>query len=532
MNVERVKYDARVFQIVENHVKLGGKPIDFHDYAPFKEIYQSYGHKLITLAGRQVGKTVQLAAKIAARSALSPNNQGLYVSPLESQAKTFSKTKLKPIISGSPFFRELFLGKGADDAVFFKRTKFGSYIELSYASTKDGDPGRIRGKSADDLYLDEIQDIDLDALAVIEEVTTASYDPQITYAGTAKGTDNTAGVLWDRSSKMEFIVPCGSCGKWNILGVSNISKKGLVCSKTTCRKPLYVQQGSWSPTNAEGKIIGFRIPQICLPFHNRPRKWAAIWEKYTEYSEEKFSQEVLGLPTGKGSRVITIEELKALCTAPRMREYPAPEQKKYLSFYLGIDWSGNGLLQKSRTAVVVLGLKRNGDIDLVYGKIYPQIDYTEVVADIIKIGHLWSVSMIGADAGMGAMQNAELAKEFGSNRFWAFQYMASRVPYKPNGEARICDLNKKMAIDSVMMMFKNKFMYKRSGGVSRPLLFNFPPEEESFHFFQDILAEFTEETQAGNMRWTHNPMVPDDTLHAIVFGIYGMMLQKGNVKFL
>ncbi len=55
--------------------------------------------------------------------------------------------------------------------------------------------------------------------------------------------------------------------------------------------------------------------------------------------------------------------------------------------------------------------------------------------------------------------------------------------------------------------------------------------EKFIPFIDDILAEFTEETKRGTKIWTHNPMKPDDTLHALVFGMYAYMYYREAVTF-
>ena len=79
---------------------------------------------------------------------------------------------------------------------------------------------------------------------------------------------------------------------------------------------------------------------------------------------------------------------------------------------------------------------------------------------------------------------------------------------------------------SLIKKFKSN---KLTGG--RTLEIILPDYEEFIPFIDDILAEFTEETKRDTKIWTHNPMKPDDTLHALVFGMYAYMHYREAVTF-
>lgn len=523
--------DQRVSDFIDKQVCIDGVKMDFEQYDAFRLPYEVDERKMLVTAGRQVGKTVFLAAKIATKSLIRHPNRSLYVAPLESQTKSFSKTKLQKVIDDTKPLKALFTGRDAQNDVFFKKNILGSYVELTYASITGMDPIRVRGKSADDLYIDEAQDIDYDILPAIEEVTTSSKDPVITYAGTAKSIENTTGVIWDKSTKMERMIHCKHCNKWNILDYRNISKEGLVCNNMNCRRPIYVRDAEWMMTgDKDATYVAFRVPQICLPFHNTEKKWKEVWIKYQDYSPDKFNQEVLGIPSGAAERFLTLERMKELCTGGKMTYTPSKEwMSGYHGFFMGIDWTGDGVLIKSRTAAVVIGHRKDGKMEMVWGKIFPPGNTNTQAAELVKTAQLFQCAVVGADAGMGMIQNADMMEALGYNRFRQIQYVASNDGFSYEIERNMIRLGKTQAIDTIMSMLVGKFSPKLNGG--RRLNFIMPEYDDVRFFVSDILAEFEQETNQGKKIWTHSSMKPDDTLHAIVFGMYAYMHHRNMVSF-
>ena len=539
---QKIPVNPIVSKFVEDNIYIEGRRIDLQLYEPMRFVYNLAPKELTIIAGRQIGKSVYLGSKCATKSIIKPNNRILYVEPLESQVKTWSKTKLQKIIDDSPRVKRFFPRK--DNNVFFKQNTLGSYIELTFASMASSEPARVRGKSADDLFIDETQDIVPDALPVIKETTTSSLQPSITYTGTAKSEDNLTGVLWKNSTQIERVYKCPSCGRYNIIERANIGEHGLICKY--CKKPLSQEMSKFAIVNTNGDFekVAIRLPQVIMPIHQTANKWKDIYDKFLTYSPDKFNQEVLGIPTGSGHRFLTWDQLRSLCEEGRSfaRGYQDDFQAKYRGrIFMGIDWSGEGLNDevKSRTAILVMGHRIDGDIDVLYGEIIPPGDPDGTLNRVKQIAYGFRIMSIGADAGMGAYQNAILAKEFGINKMMQLRYVSSRT--KPfgiqNKYAGIMSLDKTSAIDTIMGILKNDFPYPplKQTAINRnsPLKIKWPKFAESKPFFDDIMAEFSQETKSGNKIWTHSPDSPDDSLHALVFGFFAYVARvtNGNPMF-
>jgi hypothetical protein len=527
-----MRLDKRISFFIEKWVRMDGEKLDFNAYDAFRLPYEADERKMLLTAGRQVGKTVYLASKLAAKSVVRAPNRALYVAPLEAQTKSFSKTKFQVVIDNTPEIKATYTGKESQNDVFFKKNVLGSYTELTYASVTGMDPVRVRGKSADDLYIDEAQDIDYDILPAIEEVTTSSKDPIVTYAGTAKSLENTTGVIWENSTKMERMIYCHACRKWNILDRRNISKEGLVCNNMSCRKRIHTSDAKWMMTgDRTANYVAFRIPQVALPFHNEEKKWAAVWNKYQTYAPESFNQEVLGIPSGAADRFLTMDMLKKLCVGGKMVHTPSKEwMNGYHSFFMGIDWTGDGVLIKSRTAAVVIGHRKDGKFEMVWGQIFPPGSANQQAEELTKVARLFQCKVVGADAGMGMIQNADMMQALGMNRFRQIMYVAGSKGFDFDFERNMIKLHKTQAIDTIMSMLTGRF---RPQNLTRGkvLEFIFPEFDDSRMFLEDILAEFEQENKLGTKMWTHSSIKPDDTLHAIVFAMYAYMHHKAMVTF-
>ena len=95
-----------------------------------------------------------------------------------------------------------------------KRFANGSLIHFRSAHLS---PDRVRGITADQLAIDEIQDILADHIPVIlETISHSNYKYQI-YAGTPKTYENTLQQQWEKTTQCEFLIKCDGCNKYNFI---------------------------------------------------------------------------------------------------------------------------------------------------------------------------------------------------------------------------------------------------------------------------------------------------------------------------
>lgn len=491
-------------EFAEAVIQLDGRPFSLDDFPFYRSIYDLQYQIILMMCGRQVAKSTSICNRSVSNSATIPFWKTLYVAPSQDAAQVFSTSRLDPTIKLTPQLAAL-TPPGVPLNVYHKRFLNGSEIRLGYAKD-NGD--RIRGRSADEVLWDEIQDIALQAVAPVvnESAANSNYGYEF-YAGTPKSMENGIQILWEDSTQDEWIIPCVGCGSWNaIMSDAHIGKRGIVCAK--CKRPINARAGQWHSMNPGAKIKGYHISQFILPLNSEmPSRWQRLLRKYETYEESKFKNEVLGISDARGTRLLSIDDLRRGCQDYTLIENPtAWDLPSGGVTVAGVDWSGGGsATYTSRSALWIANYSPTGKVTTLYFKIYPTRNPVEDVRDIAQRCRAWGVQRIVGDAGVGAVANAYLAELYGEERVSQAQYGAFSKGIAWNGRDRF-NVDKTSAIDTVMKQM-------RDGA------YVFPREDLCTEVFADILAEYEETTNqgAGRRVWRHVPKVPDDALHAAVF---------------
>ena len=187
-------------------------------------------------------------------------------------------------------------GGNAGHTIYHNGKKFVTHSDITFRyAFLHAD--RVRGISADMLLLDEIQDVLTEVIPVIEEALSHSPYKILRYSGTPKSLDNTISYYWNRfSTKNEWVVPCDGCNNWNVLGLKNIGKTGLICSK--CGKAISTrhERAQWASMRSpewiknppvSNPFEGYRIPQVMCPWVS----WEDILDKRKRYTKAQFFNE-------------------------------------------------------------------------------------------------------------------------------------------------------------------------------------------------------------------------------------------------
>ncbi len=448
-----------------------------------------------------------------------PHFRTLYVAPTMNQSSLFSSTKLQPVINGSPIFRKHFVTPSLPMAAWQKHLTNGSIIALSYASD---DPDRVRGYSADAVVYDEIQDILFDAVVpVITECTGASDYGWVMYFGTPKSVENTIEVLWQQSTQNEWVMRCSGCNNWNYVdSTDSIGKRGIICVR--CGNYLNPRAGRWHQLKPGAPIEGFHIPQLIMTSNNEvDARWERILYKYRTYSEHRFKNEVLGVSDSVGTRMVSLDDLYALCRDFVFQMPPSPDlMQDVLWTVAGVDWSGGGAAGlNSRTVLHIWGRLPDGRLKTVFYKVFPVANAMQDVRDIVDICRTFNCVLVAGDAGGGAVANAALAEELGKHRVVQLQYGASSKMIAWNGKDRYL-VDRTAAIDSMMLN------YKRAAVL-------FSHRHQMQDAFDDIMSVYEEVTRGvtGRKIWNRSPQTPDDSLHAQVFGWLAAEIASHKVQF-
>lgn len=515
----------RPSDVAQRLLHLEGKPYSLTNYPMFVDIFNSPASRRLMMSGRQVSKTVTLAADMASEAAITPYLPIMYANASANQTSSFSKSKLDHFLLHSPaIYHTLMSGKDVINNTLHKRFKNMSEIQMSYFSDS---ADRVRGRSAHRFCLDEVQDILYDAVIDAEECLSAAPDPRFMYAGTSKTVISTLAFFWSLSTKKEWILKCPSCGKWNIPGRENIQRQGLSCKN--CGGFLDTHAGRWHSFAEAGKeplYDGYHIPQIILPLHcGNPEKWAKVIEKMETYPDYKFNNEVLGIASGEGESPVTEELLHSVCVPSIIMEESKTTRNSTGATYLaaGIDWGGGGMAGTSRTTLAIYAVyPERKEFIKIFGKIYEAGEPTKHVESIAFYLNRFQVHMAFGDAGGGNFAMSQLRSLVPGTRVVAVQYAETRAPFSWNESSGSYTVNRTTMIDGLLTDMK-------LGRVKTMRWEDFSQFADDFRALKvEIIGE---EQGKGRRVWRRYPTKPDDCVHSMVFGWFACRILSGLLDF-
>lgn len=499
----------------------------------YRAVYNGRYKSTLLKTGRQVAKSTSLANFIITESVAIPFFKSYYVSPTKEQTVLFSNTRVGKTLSYSPLVRKHFQSPEHADRVLHRSYTNGSENGFTYASDN---ADRARGFSSDRVCYDEFQDMLFDEVVPVINATMKGSKYRFeTYAGTPKTMEASIEYLWEHSTQSEWVMKCSGCGKYNfVVSVKSLGKHGPIC--LNCGKVLNPREGFWvdmrKSTGGEALVKGFHIPQPIMPSNipscytdpedqeQAQSKWDDILRDMELYSEAKFKNEVLGLSDSIGQRLISLEELEALCVGGPLSDLPDPRGniQGITQLVAGVDWSGGGASGVSRTVLWIWGWSpRERRLRTVYYKIFAGSNPVHTVEEIAALCNRFGVSLVMGDAGEGHLANATLREKLGRHRVTSARYAMQAKPIVWNG-VDLYMLDRTTVIDNYMMRLKRKEV-------------TFPALQDTREPIRDILNVYEEVTTSGRKVWRHAPKQPDDCLHAQIYGWIAWKIVSGDLNF-
>ncbi len=378
-----------------------------YQFAPMYNTIQA--PNTVWMCGRQLGKSYGLCSSSGLRSALIPSYHQLIVQPRADQIQRLNSTVYQPLLRSCPIQSE-FISNPELAKLALKTYNNGSLVYLDHMLVS---ADRIRGVSgAASFHADEVQDIEYEYLTIAKETMSASLFWGFSiYTGTPKTTDTTLALLWELSSKSEWVMRCAHCGFFNIPNPEHhllkmIGKKGPICAK--CGGSIYPNNGGWVAALPDkmATFPGYHISQTIHPLHMlNETKWSRLLDKVENYRTLELYNEVFGWPYDAATSPLTLSDLqkatyKSVDAKGKQIKIQKPSDiekvmDQYSYITVGVDWSGGSLISDSYTSYAVLGLRKGSDvIDILFGKrIAKGASPTDEANEILS----W-VSGTGADA--------------------------------------------------------------------------------------------------------------------------------------
>lgn len=506
--------------------KVKGQPFSLNGREQFSVLFsEEMVRELIVMSGRQLGKSMSLSRSELYDAMCIPNFQRLYIAPLQEQARIYSDLYVSEAIKSSPLAEKL---QQSDmygvlsDAKIIKSTGHqsfanGSGIMLTYAKSS---ADRVRGRFADAIDFDEVQDQSPDVVPIVQESLTASGYGCSRYTGTAKVTENFIEAKWQKSSMCEWVMKCQHCGYYNIPNLDGrvlemIQADGMHCLH--CGRRLDVSVGQWVAAYPDRMktFRGYHIPQVVCPFIvDNKNNWDKLLHKLMNGVLATFIQENLGISYSVGQRLLTMQHIRRQCVLPSTKTLQDEIKRnpgRYSFIVAGIDWGGAELT--SFTVITVIGIRANGRIDVLWARRYRGFDPDEQMLDIARICRFYNVTAVAADAGMGLDKNQILSKRFGLP-IVQMQYTRQLKLFGRNqsrGRTNVVQcwtIDKVMALDVLFLAIRNRRI--------------FFPKEESFvsTYTPDLLSPYETTTEVGGLThrlYLRSEAQPDDFCHALCF---------------
>ena len=344
------------------------------------------GKPVVIKKGRQVGATVMAAALdlFFTNSGLftSPNIRVIHLFPALGQVKKFSQDKLETLIrtAKNDFVNTNKLEtSNAVDNLTMKQFKTGTLWIDSLGA--DGD--RIRGMTADCVFMDEVQDMYGHAIGNATKILTAAkYGPtgqgvQV-YFGTPKDKSSYFSTIWDMSDQRYYHLGCINCKKtypfylpnddrWKSIWLyENIIQCPLCGTKQ--KKVEAIEHGTWAPSKNgdDAEFVGFHLNQLYIPYFTKENIEKLMPENNPSQTERIWYNEVVGEFYSGAGMPLTKHDIYNNCRDPE-REFAKSINANEKTVYLGVDWGGkdddpNSRGGQSFSCVVVLSAQPDGTL--------------------------------------------------------------------------------------------------------------------------------------------------------------------------
>jgi hypothetical protein len=510
--------------LVPTSISFQGRPLDIlHKRPMFSPMFRKNRSALrdVFICGRQIGKTVSISSSILMHCWWRNYFRMLYVAPMSIYTTRLHSMFMQPMIQGKlmPWpISDNTCTNNVNEKSFITGSRF---VGISCYNNAQN----ALGLSVDWALFDETQDLNSDFIPQIREVVGTSEYRYESYFGTARGVDNTLTTLYEASTQNVWTMPCSSCKHENTPTLAGnvldmIQLKGICCVK--CGKVIDVERGEWrrlfeyDPVRRNTE--GYHVPQIIIKDRIDPhtRYIDTIYNKLhgsNAYSESRFLQEVLGIPTSQGGVPITQQDIIEASTLD-VEKGGSNSTAFYQRVAGGVDWGGAEIV--SFTVGVLVGYN-SGYFDCFAASRptgIPDEQRHYVVGDFLREHSNKRVEIIGADAGfVGSVQNPNLG-QYLNVPVASIAYGTTKKFFNPQ-------TNNHFTVDRTTLIYIVITLIKMKR-------IRFPKGAWFEQYTRDLLAIFTEDnvnTHGSTIRrYSRYKDRPDDFLHALGYAIFMVSL--------
>ena len=547
-----------------------GNPWRLKEMPFFVPIYDGQTDRLVLLTSRQSTKTTYLRNVSALRAMDVRGNSALYIAPTNTQVGDFSRKKLDRIFDYTPELKAAFVSKHNAWNVLLKEFNTRSTITLRSTGGAQG-ADRVRGNTANDIFLDEFQSLLEEDIPVIEECA-ATFDGKdgrkrafYVYTGTPLSSQNPLQKQFNLSKRWEWHMQCPHCSEqqksgtfekgWQRpIGIESLSKERDFLFCTTCGRNLnrkrgtarkfdpevyddtlgrVVPHGQWISHNPDGVFDGYRVVRLMMPWSRwRTKMGDGILDRWENWPERRFKNEVMAMPHDEGTMPITERSIRQIC-----QDYSLPVTEEEIEAvalacrqyvcYAGLDWAMSfkkaGKMDDTASYTIFSVWAQIGEkLKLVFAHRFRgkgSNDGFHVANKVAGWMRQFEVKRLGADYGVGYHFDLELQRIFGEHRVAIFHY-------KDGAQSPTCTYSQN----------EKKWMVPRTRTLDQLCLeitngrMILPRYEEAREFTDDWLRLTIELSRSTrSLRYGHTGT--DDFVHCASYALMAKRLERGEGDF-
>ncbi len=457
------------------------------------------------------------------------NYKSLYVVPHHKQLETYGARFLQMEMA--------FLINSKQQNVYNKTYPNRSTVNMIHCGETSQ---AARGKTSDEVTVDEAQSLNPDHVEDILYTLTDSKMPTKIFAGTALSIDTLLEAKWAESSMGMWHVRAGDGKHWlnmydkDVLYKVCNNPQGPTCPYTG--KLLSVTDGCFVhayPGRQRDGRIGIHIPQCIIPdLAYDPIKWGAIYDKVAHTDFKKVLQECFGIAIAEGSREITSQDLQRLCVLTDTEEQLKKKCREgyYRQIISGCDWGGSDYNPniKSKTSYTVhciIGLAPDNCVDILHYRRYSGMMYPDIAASIIKDHEAFRGNIVASDFGVGLAYNMEIRKYLPLDKHFVIGYVGPKAIGV--SEPKDAHLDNQLSVNRTEAI-TNVF---RDAKCMAPQKIRCRNWTEMRQYLEDWLNMFRVPTEDNTGRSTFKYIraatKADDALHAFTFAYVMMKIYLG-----
>lgn len=319
------------------------------------------------------------------------------------------------------------------------------------------DGQRLRGKTVDVFFADEVQDMPAEAITnSVKILTKAQYGaPGVeVYFGTPKQRSSAFYDMWNKCSQQYYYLGCDKCKKhfplytpgsneWENIWLYGFTVRCIHCGFEQDKNDA-VERGKWvaSKDPSECKMIGFHINRLLMPEFSKEKILNEKPGASAVNTEKSYQNEVLGEFYHGEASIITPEQIRVLCGDPERKFRASISAAEDMLVFLGIDIGAKNDLEQlvdsahiktqgqSYSTAVVIAMTGPNRMSVEFATKFKRNDIASKKGLIDQIMRQYACNLAVCDIGYANDLNEILQTEYGD------KFLSSQVSPRVNGHIK------------------------------------------------------------------------------------------------